>query len=171
MGAEMVTVVKKEPAEGQAEGSTPEAVQTGAGMADLMQEAQALEASAAPLQPGSPGGPAAVISDNLEAEVLSALQMARVAAGQAVPWWPEYREVWSDQTLQSIAAAGAEVMRRHGWNMGELLGKWGPYIALVGAIAPPAMVTYQVVKERREQAAAAARAKAEGGPDGGAGQA
>lgn len=148
----MVTVVKKDEA-----AAAPD---VGADLSDLMNEAQGLETEHGGAgQPGAPGQVPAM-GGNLEAELLSALQMARMAAEKlAFSWWPEFREVWSDQTLQSIATAGAEIMRRHGWGMGELLSKWGPYFALGGAILPPSMVTYQVIKQRQEDERRAARAR------------
>lgn len=161
----MVTIVKKtDPAtEGQ---PAPDAAAAAAdpGLADLAAQAASLEGEAGPV-----AGVAAVQSDNLEAELLSALQLARVAAGSLLKWWPEFREVWSDQALANIASAGAEVMRRHGWNMGELLSQWGPYIALVGAITPPAMVTYQAMQDHKAEQMRAARAAREGATNGGQG--
>ncbi|MDN3923339.1 hypothetical protein, partial [Roseateles violae] len=53
--------------------------------------------------------------------------------------------------------AGAAVMHKHGWTMGELMSSWGPYIALVGAVVPPSLVTYQAIKQRQADEQAAAR--------------
>jgi hypothetical protein len=168
MGDAMVNVVKKpgEPADVQ-DASAPTAGQAGPAADDLA----ALSAEAAALEAGAMPGPVpvgqAVVSDNLEAEVLSALQMARLAAGSMLKWWPDFKAVWSDDALRNIAAAGAEVMRRHGWSMGELMSSWGPYIALVGAIAPPAMVTYQAIQERKEEERRAANLRTGGLASGG----
>jgi heme exporter protein D len=79
---------------------------------------------------------------------------------------PDFPQVWSDQTLQAIAESGGAIMDMHGWNMAELFGRWGPYIALVAATAPPAMVTMVHLKKKRAYLAEMARRRAagEGGP-------
>ena len=81
-------------------------------------------------------------------ELLCALQLARVIVLPAFEWWPEFARTWSDPQLQAIAQAGADVMTRHGWTMGELMAQWGPYIALAGATLPPCLVTYQAMRNR-----------------------
>jgi hypothetical protein len=88
------------------------------------------------------------------AELNDALQLARALAAPTMSWWPQFGEVWSDKALSAIAMAGAQVMQRHGWTMAETWAKLGPYIALVGALAPPSLVTWQAVKQHQAQARA-----------------
>jgi hypothetical protein len=87
-----------------------------------------------------------------EQELKAALEMVRMMAGPAFAWWPEFGECWSDKQLTAISAAGADVMQRHGWTMGEALSKYGPYLALAGATLPPSLATYQAIKARQEEA-------------------
>lgn len=53
--------------------------------------------------------------------------------------------------MRGIAEGGAAVMERHGWTLDEAWGKFGPYIALLGATLPPSLVTWQAVQNRRQQ--------------------
>lgn len=48
--------------------------------------------------------------------------------------------------MQAIAEPGAEIMRRNGWTMADAFSKYGPYLALAGALLPPVMVTVQAYK-------------------------
>lgn len=113
-------------------------------------EARSVEAHGAPVAPGLPGS-AAPPGPTAADELHSALVMARAMIGPAMSWWPDFGAVWSDQTMRGIANAGAMVMERHGLTVGQLLGQWGPYLALVGAVAPPSFVTYQVIQQRRSE--------------------
>lgn len=87
--------------------------------------------------------------ESAAAELLSCLEMVRLMAAPALEWWQAYEKVWSDAQLERISVAGASVMVRHGWTMGELMTQWGPYIALVGAVLPPSLVTYQAIKQKQ----------------------
>jgi hypothetical protein len=128
----------------------------------LEAEARNLEAHGGPVPPGVQGSaqPGPTPADELH----STLVMVRSMLGPMMAWWPEFDRVWSESTLRSIAQAGAMVMERQGLTMGQLLGQWGPYLALIGATAPPAVVTYQAVKQRQREAA-----QKGGYSDGGAG--
>lgn len=122
----------------------------------------ALEAQADLIESGgAPGAQAtpALAPDNTEEELLAALTMARLMLAPAMGWWGEFGQVWNDATLRGIAEGGAAVMRKHGWTMGGLLSEWGPYLALIGATAPPAFATYQAIKHKKEKAAADERPK------------
>jgi hypothetical protein len=137
------------------------------GFQDLSAEAASLEGG--PPVPGTAAAAnmdAATIQQTAE-ELLQALQMARLLVQGMFTWWPDFAAVWGDSTLKGISGGGAAVMQRHGWTMGDLFSKWGPYIALAGATAPPCIATYQAIQHQKERAAAAAKEKAkptEGGP-------
>lgn len=126
--------------------SPAEPAQQGDAFAQLEAQAKALEGAAAPVVGQAP----AAAVDTTDAELLAALTMARVMVAPMFGWWPDFGQVWSDQTLQGIAGAGAAVMRRHGLTMAGVMGEWGPYLALIGATAPPAFVTYKAIKDRKE---------------------
>ena len=83
------------------------------------------------------------------AELRGVLGLARLAARPAFSWWSDFEKVWSDRQLEAISEAGAAVMARHNWTMGGLMAEWGPYIALIGATAGPALATFAAVQERR----------------------
>lgn len=85
------------------------------------------------------------------AALLGALKLARVMVGPMFRWWPDFESVWSDQTLDGISEGAAAVMARHGWTVAGAMGELGPYIALIGATAPPAFVTYQAIQHRKAQ--------------------
>ena len=85
-------------------------------------------------------------------ELFGALQMVRMMAAPLMDWWPAFGDVWSDAALRGISAGGAAVMQRHGWTLGDAWGQFGPYIALVGAVLPPSLVTWQAIQQRREEA-------------------
>lgn len=76
-------------------------------------------------------------------------EMITEAAGE-----PELRVIWSDDRLTGIGTAGAMVMQRHGFTLASFLGTWGPYIALIGALLPPGLGTFKLVKLRQAEAAA-----------------
>lgn len=121
------------------------------GLAAVMAEAEALEGSATAKAEQATQEKSEQERAIAEIELRDALFMLRMMAAPAVDWWPLFEKVWSDRQIEAIAAAGAAVMERHGWTMGELMGQWGPYIALVGAVLPPSLVTYQAIKARREE--------------------
>jgi hypothetical protein len=118
---------------------------------DSLIEAADLNVPPAPETPPPP-------RDNLEDDLFSMLKMAQGAARPGI-WWltPEQFEgLWGDHTLTAIAGPGAEIMRRNGWSVAGLMGKYGPYIALLGAVAPPTMATvaaYKAATRERQQEA------------------
>lgn len=85
---------------------------------------------------------------DLAGDLSDALDMA---AGLAKPalWFlddQKFELLWGEKVRKQIAAAGAEIMRRHGLNMGDLFSKYGPYIALAGALGPSAIATVAAYK-------------------------
>lgn len=88
-------------------------------------------------------------ADELEQDLLAALRMVQTLARRAV-WWlteKEFDALWGDSTLKGIAAPGAEIMRRHGITFAGLMEKYGPYLALGGAVALPALATVAAYKQ------------------------
>ncbi len=120
----------------------------------LEAQAQALEGAAAP----TANVPQVAASDPA-AELFSALQLVRMMAAPMMRWWADYLTVWSDDALRGIAQAGAQVMERHGWTMGEAWNRFGPYVALIGAALPPSLLTWQAIKLRQLEVAAHERAQ------------
>lgn len=119
--------------------------------AALDAQAVELDGAAAPAA-ADPAAAQATATDNA-AELLGALEMARLMASPAFAWWPDFAHVWSDKTLQGIAQGGGAVMAKHGWTMGAMFEQYGPYIALVGATLPPCLVTFQAIQQRKQEGA------------------
>lgn len=125
---------------------------------------EAADSNVAP-PPPAPAAPA----DNLEADLFSVLKMAQGAARPMV-WWLEpghFDGLWGDGTLKNIATPAAEIMRRNGWSVAGMMGKYGPYIALLGAVAPPTIATVQAYKmATRQQPEPTPAPPPQGGGDG-----
>lgn len=127
----------------------------------LIRTAEAREAAEAPAAPAG----LAVQADTLEQDLFDVLKMAQAMVQPGVYWLtPErFAQLWGDHTLRGMAGPGAEIMRRQGWTVAGLMGKWGPYLALAAAVAPPTLATVQAYKLHQLQAGAApAPAPAEG---------
>jgi len=90
-------------------------------------------------------------------ELLGALEMLRMMAAPLMEWWPKFESTWSDKTLKAIAKGGAEVMQRHGWTLEGAWTHLGPYVALLAAVLPPSLATWQAVQQRRIELAEASR--------------
>ena len=144
----MVTTAATDAGEGQGARAT-----SNLELDALEREAQALEGAAD--MAARPAPPAATTT---AAELGEALSLIRALARPAFMDWPAYGvEAWTDKQLAAISSAGGAIMDRHGWTMGELFAQWGPYIALIGATAPPALLTWQHLRTRKAIAEARAR--------------
>lgn len=130
------------------ENQTPEAVADD-GLEHLLLQAQNIDAGNRPND-----APATVdaLPTNTAAELESALTMARLMVAPMFNWWPEFSATWSDSTVKAISESGGAIMDKHGWSVGAVLGQWGPYIALIAAVGPPAFVTFQAIKAREKEA-------------------
>ena len=105
---------------------------------DTMPEQAAAEAQA---------GQALALTQNNAAELLATLMMAR---GLALPILPKRKaamlaDVWSDAVLKQASEAGAAVLALHGQSMGNMLGKYAPYIVLIGVLARPVLETREIL--------------------------
>ena len=90
--------------------------------------------------------------DTLAADLKSALDMAAAPARPAM-WWltdSEFEALWGDKVRAAIADPGAEIMRRHGLNMGGLMSQYGPYIGLMAAVGPSLAATVSVYKTKKQ---------------------
>lgn len=89
----------------------------------------------------------AIIDD--EAELRGLVELAAAMLGPVLP----KTSAAAKQQAPHMAAAGAEIMRLHGWTMGGVMAKYAPYIALVVAVAPVAATARAEVAERKQAAA------------------
>lgn len=157
----MVTLVKQPPqaASGGPAESDPLAI--------IAAEAAQLEADSAPPPPPGTAPPAPVMT-NAEA-LLPTLKAARATIAPGMRWWRDFADVWSDEQLDEMAQAWGAVLDLHGTSVGELAGKWGPYIAAAGVTIGPAWTTYQAVQDyQRFKASRAGQAEAPAAPPGAA---
>ena len=134
---------------------TQQTDQPGAGLDDLQKQAQALDKAAA-AEGAKPSKIEEQAAANLVDEVFSVLQMARGIGGPVCHWMTEekFLKVWSDKRLRDIAEPGAAIMKLNGWTVGDLLGKWAPYAALIAALGAPALETIRAYKETKTVEAA-----------------
>jgi hypothetical protein len=88
-----------------------------------------------------------VIDD--EAELRGLVELAAAMLGPVLP----KTAAVAKQQAPAMAAAGAEVMRLHGWTMGGVMAKYAPYIALIVAVAPVASTARAEVAAQKEAAA------------------
>lgn len=88
-----------------------------------------------------------VIDD--EAELRGLVELAAAMLGPVLP----KTAAVAKQQAPAMAAAGAEVMRLHGWTMGGVMAKYAPYIALIVAVAPIASTARAEVAAQKEAAA------------------
>ena len=129
--------------------------------ADLAAQADAIDGGAtAPGQPGSsiaaaPADPVVTMT----AEFYSLLKLPRSLAAPRFAWWPEFGTVWSDAQLQTIAGALAAVCIDQGWSLDDLMGKYGPWIALAVAAGMPSFVTWSAIQDKRAELAQQAEAQ------------
>lgn len=130
----------------------------------LERQALAIEANLAGVS--DPGQAEAAPTIDNAAELLGALQLARLMVKPMFRWWPDFEATWPDATLQAIAEGGGQVMAKHGWTMGGLMNEFGPYIALGVATVPPVMVTLSAIKARKAELSSAPAAPiVASGPD------
>ncbi len=63
---------------------------------------------------------------------------------------PELNDVYTEDRCYAWGVGMAAVSDKHGWDAGEVIGRWGPEIALCVASVPLVVPTYQAIKARRE---------------------
>lgn len=103
-------------------------------------------------------------SDSLEADLKNTMEIVTPWAKNAF-WWlsPEqFEALWGTKVQSHIAGPGAEILRRIGFDMGATMAKYGPYIALAGAVGPSVAGTVVLYKQAKAQQAGQQPA-AEGG--------
>lgn len=124
-----------------------------AGLDSLIGEAQKIESSGQQQQQAAEQKQEQQAVDTLEADLLSALDMA-AAPAQPAMWWltPEqFDALWGKKVRQAIAESGAVIMRRHGLSIGGLMGQYGPYIGLVAVLGPSVAGTVAVYKAEKQK--------------------
>lgn len=115
-------------------------------IAVLMVEAAAVDANAAPAvqssdavleqQPAAPPG-----NESAEIETLITMTVSLFA-----PALPSIKKIYTPQVISQLAELAAPVMRKHGWTVSGLFGKWAEEIALAAVVIPLGIQTYHAVK-------------------------
>ena len=130
-----------------------EGADAGPDLSHLIAEAEGIEGAQEAKQAEQAAQAQAGQLEQNQAALREALGMGRMIAAPAFAWWADFGSCWSDRQLDSIAAAGAAIMVRHGVTMGELFEQYGPYLMLLGATVPPGLATYTAIKARKAEAA------------------
>lgn len=55
------------------------------------------------------------------------------------------REVWTDEVLNDVSEAAGECLAIHDQAVGDLMGKYAPYVVLVGALVRPVLETREIL--------------------------
>ena len=115
----------------------------------LASEAQTLDAAPEQAAQAARNEQAAELVDNNAAELLATLQLARA---MSLPILPTRKAqalagVWNDTVLKQASEAGAAVMALHDIQMGAIMGRYAPYIALIAALAGPVLATRAILAE------------------------
>ena len=63
---------------------------------------------------------------------------------------PELANAYNEQACYQWGVGMAAVSEKYGWDAGEVIGRFGPEIALAVASVPLVVPTYQAIKARRE---------------------
>ena len=63
---------------------------------------------------------------------------------------PELAGVYTEEKCYQWGVGMAAVSEKYGWDAGEVIGRFGPEIALAVASVPLVVPTYQAIKARRE---------------------
>ena len=130
---------------GDTGGAVPES------LADLAGEAAALDMAPAVAAQAAQAGHAEQVMQSDASELLGALLAVRAMAFPMLSMTLDaermgmLEQCWNDGVLGQSAEAGARVMALHGWTMGGAFDRYGPYVMLVAALAPPVMLTKQIL--------------------------
>lgn len=80
------------------------------------------------------------VTGNEAAEIAGLLT---IVTGLFSPVFPSLAEIYTKETIQSIADAAVPVMAKRGWTTGALLGRYAEEITLCAVAFPVAFATYQ----------------------------
>ncbi len=98
--------------------------------------------------------------------------MLRLAVEILSPMFPSLRQVYTDETMHSIAAVAVPLADKHGFSLSNVFGRFQEEIQFAFVVVPVALATYQAVKHdvlqrdidaRMEAEAEAAKQAEEGG--------
>lgn len=146
---EVTDVTPKTP-QGEQPAAAPQA---GQGLEALEHEAARIEGEGQAAQQQQQQKQEQQQTDTLRHDLADALDMAATMAEPAM-WWlttEEFERYWGKKVRAAIAESGAEIMRRNGLSMGDVMGKWGPYIGLAGALGPSAVATVAAFKRKKKE--------------------
>lgn len=139
-----------------------------AGLDALQKEAEGIERQGQQEQSAAQKKEEQQQTDTLAHDLGDALGIA-AAVAQPAMWWltPEqFEQLWGKRVQAAIAESGAEIMRRHGVTMGDMMSKYGPYIGLAGALGPSVLATASAFKRKKQELL-----QQQGGSDGAGSQA
>lgn len=122
------------------------------GLAALLETAERDEKSALSVQVQVAAKEDDAATSSMVEDIFDSLCMVREFAAPAIEeagLLPEGKlaTIWNDQVLRKIAKPAASIMQRHDLNLDQLLNRWGPYLALIAALATPSMATYSAIRQ------------------------
>lgn len=128
---------------------TSQAADGGENLDALAREAASLDAQPEQAAAAESQAQSMALVQSNAAELLAILRMARM---MALPILPQRKGallagVWTDDVLSNAAGAGAEVMALHNFQVGAVMGRYAPYIVLVGVLAGPVLQTRAILGE------------------------
>jgi len=98
------------------------------------------EAPAQEERPAGEGGQVPAPAPDQVQAVAQALELAVAVLG---PMFPSLREVYTPETIRSVAEVTGALARKHGWDLS--LGRWQEEIAFLAVVVPVGARTYQAV--------------------------
>lgn len=115
----------------------------------LEAEARAVDLAVAPAPVADEKAQAATAPANEVAELAA---LITILSSMFVPVFPSLANIYTPETISSLASAAVPVMQKRGWSTSELLGKYAEELALAAVAAPVALATWQCVKADSEAA-------------------
>ena len=123
-------------------------------LADLEREADLLDAAPEVEAAASAEKNDAQVLQSTEAELLSTLETIRAMVFSLFSSVVDSQrmqalgQVWNDQVLAGSAQAGALVLAKHGIQLTDVMGKFGPYVMLLAVVAPPVLMTKKILEKQ-----------------------
>lgn len=127
----------------------------------LQHEAKTIDAELAPPSPdGSPeNNPEVLQAAQIATEQAEIEGILTIVSSIFMPVFPSLKEIYTADTIKSIASATVPVMVKHGWSAGAMLGKWAEELALAAVVLPVGFATYKGVQADIKAAEDAEKAK------------
>lgn len=138
------------------QGAPADPAASSADVAALLSEAKAVDAGeAGPAPDGAPGQPGALaLPDRRALAIGTAETVLAVALPLVEALAPRYGAAYGKPQRAAIVEAFASLAVAQGWDMGEALGRYGPWLALGAAVVGPVLpMLIEDARSRGQEAA------------------